>query len=118
MDSMEQIISLMGMHLGAMAKLNPFSSSWRVGGSNLSEGRFMTVERLWLEWGETGEQLLERLLLVGKELVRLKEKELLTTLGGEKGVGLGLEVVDEVDVDKGVLGKSCFEEMDRLGLLI
>jgi hypothetical protein len=43
---MEQIISSMGMCLGAKVKLNPLSRSWRVGGSKFTEDRFMTVEGL------------------------------------------------------------------------
>jgi hypothetical protein len=49
MDSMEQIMSSTGIWLGAKAKLNPFSRSWVVGRSSLSEERLMKVEGLGKE---------------------------------------------------------------------
>jgi hypothetical protein len=50
MDSMEQIISSMGIRLGDKVKLKLFSRSWRVEGSKLIENKFIIV--LELEGGE------------------------------------------------------------------
>ena len=55
MDSIEKIISSMGILLRAKEKLNPLSRSWRVGRSNLNEERFIIVEGLELREGGGGE---------------------------------------------------------------
>jgi hypothetical protein len=56
MESREKIMSSMGIHLGVMAKVKPFSRRWRVGGSRVREERFNTVEGQGIEGGGEAEE--------------------------------------------------------------
>jgi len=46
MDSMEKIISSMRIHLGVRGKLKPFSRIWSMGGSKVTEDKFIFVLEL------------------------------------------------------------------------